>query len=390
MIKNIQITNFKCFKETVLPVQSLNILTGTNGMGKSSLIQLLLILRQSYLNADNKSKLRYISLNGDFAEIGCYEDAIFRDFEKNRPFIKIQIQFSDKKASWQTDNYDSVKEQDMTLSVKIENVDLELLIDEPLFKPKCFQFLQAERIGPRDSFDADNYKSDAKEFDRDGRYAQHYFIEKRTDDIPIKNLSHPDESVLLLEYQMNAWLGEISPNVRIKSSYSQMDKTKIIPLFSYPSRDFDRKPFKAKNVGFGISYVFSAVLSILTANPGDLIIIENPESHLHPKGQTKLAELISLAAASGVQFFIETHSDHIINGVRISAKQYHINEQWGINPEEVHIFYFNRNYYEQETEAALIQIDRKAQLYQSINGGKNFELPFGFFDELGNSLARLI
>ncbi len=388
MIKNIQITNFKCFKEIALPIRSLNVLTGTNGMGKSSLIQLLLILRQSYLNAGDKSKLRYISLNGVFTEIGCYEDAIFRDFEKDKPFIKIQIEFSNKKACWQTDNYEN--EEDVTLSVKIKNVNLKFLLEESLFKPKSFQFLQAERIGPRDSFDADNYKSDTKEFGKDGQYAQHYFIENRTNEIPIKNLSHPDESVLLLEYQMNAWLGEISPNVRIKSVYSQTDKTKVIPLFSYPSGDFDRKPFKAKNVGFGISYVFSVVLSILTANPGDLIIIENPESHLHPKGQTKLAELISLAAAGGVQFFIETHSDHIINGVRISAKQYHINELWGINPEQVHIFYFNRNNNEQATEAALIKLDKKAKLYQVSNGKKNPELPRGFFDELGNSLAQLI
>jgi predicted ATPase len=357
-------------------------------MGKSSLIQLLLILRQSYLNADNKSNLRYISLNGTFAEIGCYEDVIYRDFEKEKPFIKIQIEFSNKKASWQTDHYEN--EEAVTLSVKIKNVNLKLFTEESLFKTKSFQFLQAERMGPRDFFEANNYKLDAKEFGKDGQFAQHYFIENRTNEIPIKNLSHPDESVLSLEYQMNAWMGEISPNVRIKSVYSLTDKTKVIPLFSYPSGDFDRKPFKAKNVGFGISYVFSVVLSILTANPGDLIIIENPESHLHPKGQTKLAELISLAAAGGVQFFIETHSDHIINGVRISAKQYHKNEAWGIHPEDVHIFYFYRQTNEQATESALIKLDKKAKLYQTINGKKNPELPSGFFDEIGNSLAQLI
>ena len=388
MIQNIQITNFKCFKKIALPVRRLNILTGTNGMGKSSFIQSLLILRQSYLNASKKSDLQYISLNGTLAEIGCYEDAIFRDFEKNKPFIKIQIEFSNKKASWKTDNYEN--EEDVRLSVKIRNVNLKLFSEESLFKAKCFQFLQAERTGPRDSFDADNYKLNEKDFGKDGRYAQHYFIENRTKTIPIEQLSHPDESVLLLDYQMNAWLSEISPNVRVKSDFDMMDKTRINPLFSYPSAEFDRKPFKAKNVGFGISYVFSVVLSVLTANSGDLVIIENPESHLHPKGQTKLAELICLAAANGVQFFIETHSDHIINGVRISAKQFELNNQWGINPEDVHIVYFNREKYEQATKASLIKLDSKGQLYQSINGKVNSELPYGFFDELGNSLAKLI
>jgi len=47
-----------------------------------------------------------------------------------------------------------------------------------------------------------------------------------------------------------------------------------------------------------------------------LLLIENPEAHLHPKGQSRLAELIALAANSGIQVIIETHSDHIFNGIR--------------------------------------------------------------------------
>ena len=54
---------------------------------------------------------------------------------------------------------------------------------------------------------------------------------------------------------------------------------------------------------------------------GELIVIENPETHLHPKGQANLAKLIALVAEQGVQIIIETHSDHIINGLRVATKQ---------------------------------------------------------------------
>jgi predicted ATPase len=73
---------------------------------------------------------------------------------------------------------------------------------------------------------------------------------------------------------------------------------------------------KTRNVGFGISYSLPVVVALLSAKKGALLIIENPEAHLHPHGQAKPAELMVLVAQSGVQIFVETHSDHIFNGFR--------------------------------------------------------------------------
>lgn len=50
-----------------------------------------------------------------------------------------------------------------------------------------------------------------------------------------------------------------------------------------------------------------------------MLIIENPELHLHPKAQSELALFLSTVAHAGVQVVIETHSDHIVNGVRKSV-----------------------------------------------------------------------
>jgi predicted ATPase len=53
---------------------------------------------------------------------------------------------------------------------------------------------------------------------------------------------------------------------------------------------------------------------------GMLLLIENPEAHLHPRGQTMLGKLIALGAKCGLQLVIETQSDHLMDGIRLAVK----------------------------------------------------------------------
>src|SRR5438046_1441121 len=78
--------------------------------------------------------------------------------------------------------------------------------------------------------------------------------------------------------------------------------------------------YRPTNVGFGITYALPIVVSILSARPGSLVIIENPEAHLHPRGQVRMGELLSLASTAGIQVLIETHSDHVLNGIRLAVR----------------------------------------------------------------------
>ncbi|WDZ73574.1 AAA family ATPase [Vibrio harveyi] len=61
-------------------------------------------------------------------------------------------------------------------------------------------------------------------------------------------------------------------------------------------------------------------MALLYTRKGGLVIIENPEYHLHPKGQSYLGRLIALTAEAGVQVIVETHSDHLINGMRLMPR----------------------------------------------------------------------
>ena len=77
-------------------------------------------------------------------------------------------------------------------------------------------------------------------------------------------------------------------------------------------------------------------MTLLTARNGNIIIIENPEAHLHPRGQAEIGKLIAEVVSRGVQVFIETHSDHVINGIRVAVKK------GLVKPEDVNIAFFER------------------------------------------------
>jgi predicted ATPase len=116
---------------------------------------------------------------------------------------------------------------------------------------------------------------------------------------------------------------------------------------------------------------------VLASPPGTLILIENPEAHLHPKGQAKMGELLALAASCGVQVVIETHSDHVLNGIRLAV------HGGKLDPKDVQLHYFQRQEKQGQafTEVVSPRIDRN---------GRIDKWPDGFFDEWDKSLDALL
>ena len=70
------------------------------------------------------------------------------------------------------------------------------------------------------------------------------------------------------------------------------------------------------DVGFGISQTLPVVVALLTAGPGQIVFIEQPEIHLHPRAQVAMAEVLAKAAKRGVRVVIETHSSLLLLGVQ--------------------------------------------------------------------------
>ena len=75
-------------------------------------------------------------------------------------------------------------------------------------------------------------------------------------------------------------------------------------------------------MGFGVTYSLPIILSGLIAKEKGLLIVENPEAHLHPAGQSRMGVFLAWLAGKGVQVLVETHSDHIINGIRRAIAEF--------------------------------------------------------------------
>ncbi len=377
MIENIKIKNFKSLQDIQLDCAHLNILSGLNGMGKSSLIQALLVLKQSYPKLLSEQKLAFV---GDYANIGNYADALYHNFAQEEAFIALELGFESKKILQLQTQADYTDYKTYTeIPVSLYQTEVKDLKDEALFDKGKFQYIQAERIGPRDELKVNMSEVDNKNLGIAGEFALQYFWERRNDKIASETLAHSSQKeIFRLENQVNAWMSEISPNVKIKAEYTDANKSSIRPLFAYGLG----QDLKARNVGFGLSYTFPIILALLIAKKDDLLIIENPEAHLHAKGQSKLGEMMALAAQSGVQIFCETHSEHIINGMRIILKDK------GITAENVKIFYFAKPESEETSSVVFdIPINEKARLNTQALRQNNIT---GFFDQIDTDLSIIL
>lgn len=261
-------------------------------------------------------------------------------------------------------------------------IDFSIIGCENLFSEK-FQYISAARLGPQEVYSKDDVVVEIhKQISVNEGKAEFciHFLYKNQEEKVHEKLVHPKYEINDLIHQVSAWEKEISEGVNVVIN----DLGKLGYELKYEF-DNDKKgktnQFYASNVGFGITYVLPILVSILSAKPGYLIIIENPEAHLHPSGISKLVELICKAAEAGIQIILETHSDHIINGILVQCKRYEVDQETGINRENVSIYQLERN----ETEHCSI-----AQKIEIEEGGRIFGKPLGFFDQISQDLKQLM
>lgn len=378
MLESIEIKNFKSIKSKYFPLRNLNLLLGLNGQGKSSFIQSLLLLRQSN---DQISK-GHINLNGELIKIGKAKDALYQYAKEDMSF---DAKFSNSAVLDLGFDYSSDSDI-MNIKPSSKNINLPI-INEALFIDK-FQYLNADRVEPK-SLHSKSYSSITinRSLGIKGEYTVHFLEVNGDDHIEFENCIHPNTIVSVnnknekfkdkrLIHQVNLWLSEISPEIQVKTTDLTSDFVQLAFIYKQPTFG-ETNAFKPENVGFGVSYALHVVTALLSAKTGGLVIIENPESHIHPRGQAELGKLISLVAQNDVQIIIETHSDHILNGIRVGVKKQKLDKN------KVILFYFKKVVKEQEqySEITNVELDR--------NGTLSHE-PDGLLDEWGNQLLKLL
>jgi predicted ATPase len=365
MISSLHLLNFKCFENQTFGFAPLTLLTGLNGMGKSSVMQALLLLRQSKM--DGLLDRAGLSVSSKLVDLGTAQDIFYEGAVQNHFGFQLAFE-SVGQAEWLF-RYDPQAD----VAQLISPPPPQNIYQTSLFNDE-FQYLQAERLGPRNAYAMSAYEvGQHRQLGGRGEFTAHFLALYGQSDMPISTLKHPKAVSSALKSQVEAWMGEISPGVQLSLS-ALADLNAVNMKYSFAQGGQVSNEYRPANVGFGISYTLHIVTALLAAAPGHLIMLENPEAHLHPYGQARIGELVARAAQGGVQIILETHSDHVLNGVRLAVHDSFT------KPENVRLYYLERN---NDGTAHVVSpsIDRN---------GRIDRWPEGFFDEWDRSLEKLL
>lgn len=100
---------------------------------------------------------------------------------------------------------------------------------------------------------------------------------------------------------------------------SQVDDTSVEIQVSRSKAGGDSDCVNIADVGFGVSQTIPVLVALISAKKDQFVYIEQPELHLHPKAQFKLASIIVVAINRGVRVIIETHSSILIRGIQLAV-----------------------------------------------------------------------
>lgn len=361
-IDRVQVVNFKSLKDVNISLSNLTLITGRNSGGKSSFIQSLLLLKQNEDNFYTRLQKTLIH-NGSYTELGNKKDILFQDAYEDK--IIISIFTSNVKTSLIFNNKD--------LKINLESTDENIFDIYNLFD-ESFQYITTDRAVPSITYKLSDTSIEQNQIGFKGEYTAHYLAENRRKELKVQALKHSNSITSQLLENVSLWLSEISDGIEILAKVNT-DFQQVSLTYQYTYSDTTTSEYTPLNVGFGITYVLPIIVALLKAKEGDLLILENPESHLHPKAQSKIAELCAIASANGVQIIVETHSDHFLNGIRVATKK------GLLTPEQSSVYYFRKDKDELETKIDEIHIDE--------NGGID-NYPKGFFDQFDDDLDKLI
>ena len=362
MLKRIKVENFKSLKHLDYKCAKLNLLTGLNGAGKSSFIQFLRLMREC---ADRIGAVHFLlpksrEFNVRFSDIRyCYAPHVVH-FDP-----RFEVSFrgcGDVEHTIKRILTNAEPDGVVVAHSDYERMSLE--IDDPIAKKEyaewCERVMEEEKEGVstfstiwKGSRFVDAFRKKPCDVNHGGTYAGHEFLfNYMCQDYTIstfnpeggdvaeylfkeKEVCNIEPSPKPLLDKVNECLQWVSPGARLV-----VDQEKVGEEEYYISKiSFGKDAangFKPQNVGFGISYILPVLVTLLTARSGNIVIIENPEAHLHPRGQAEIGKLIAEVVSRGVQVFVETHSDHVINGIRVAVKK------GLVKPEDVNIAFFER------------------------------------------------
>lgn len=387
MIDRIDLRWFKCFERLELPLASLTLLAGRNASGKSSIFQALAMLQQAMQEHEWSNRL---ALNGSAVRLGALSDVV--DDLHGRNKFEIGLVHDDLSYRWKFEG-DRRDIQARVASVRIGDKEtrvprlLRHLLpvhgasqadkrgkrseELPIHLPPVpdlvkrllnLSYLTAERIAPKDFYSLEDSRI-ANTVGPQGEHAVSVLYRGQGERVLSKLKIGENPSTLF--WQVQSRMQQIFPDLTIDIN-SVPDVNGVTLRFATS----DARSHRPQHTGFGITQILPVIVAALTASKQDIFLVENPEVHLHPAGQALIGEFLAEVAGAGVQVLIETHSDHILNGVRRAVKS------GKLKAEETAIHFFRRR---DNPEGQVIS--------PSLDENGNIDIwPDGFFDQFDKDI----
>jgi len=349
VITEVGINNFKCIRQSFFNFRPLTILTGTNSSGKSTVIQAILFTSSMYNQKNQsilKSVIKYLSLE------------TIKNKYTNDDTVEVSFKYKDSE-------YARIMQPIGRLNVNAalgndRNNEIELKYEETLF------YLSANRNGQEE---LSNYNESVR-VGENGQYILGYYQQKK-DEVVINKLIKSNISFTLKE-QVRWWLSHIL-GLELELKTNKVTDTMVTSYFNIG----ELENISPHNTGAGNSYLVKILIMCLTAKEGDVLIIENPEIHLHPKAQARLGSFLAFVANADIQLIVETHCEHLINRLRYEV---YIRN---IAADNVMIYYKNSVL----EDFQQINIDSNGHYIDKNNNVIAF--PSGFFDSTLKELLEI-
>jgi len=367
MFTHLQLKNFKAWKDTgEVTLKPVTMILGTNSSGKSTLIQSLLLLKQTVRSPD---RTVHLNLGGDevndLFHFGGFDDVLYQGVEGLRQF-SIGFKF---KSIWSNrvnvGSFDCTYGQTSTGSVTIQALDLRT--SERKFRAirrdkGAFSIVVDDESQPR--FKGRNFTPERSiafsadaiaDLNQDGAVVEDLSLAIRRElegisylgplrrkperDYPW-NKTKPGEvgidgrsavdallaSSLLRGEEQNYIVNGVShwlKRMKVADSLEvrQQGRSNRYELIVHR----DGVACNLRDVGIGVSQVLPVLVVSYFAPRGSTIILEEPEIHLHPLAQSILAELfVKISQERQVQFIVETHSEHLFRRMQtlIAKKEF--------------------------------------------------------------------
>ena len=366
MLTRLELRSFKCFELLRLPLAPLTLLTGLNASGKSSVLQAIVLLHQTMREHEWSTRL---VLNGAGVRLGTVSnvvsDVVGRDafeialeddqhvyrwvFGSNRRNMSMEVR------SIAVDDRNFILPKELRYLLPPDETEAAVSLTRSL---RNLTYITAERIAPQEAYPL----KDPRLVSVVGPRGEHAVsvLHWGQDEPVLSQLVLPGARALRLR-QVERRMSTLFPGCQIDLRQAPRANAVTLGLRTSNATEFH----SPVHTGFGLTQILPVMVAALSATKGDIILVENPEVHLHPAGQALMGQFLADVARAGIQVIVETHSDHVLSGVRRAVKAS------SLNSEQVAVHFF-RPPSDEMTQVLSPTLDEL---------GNIDEWPEGFFDQ---------